>query len=57
MHHSKSNTVDGTEPEIIEYYNKTKGGVDSLDKKCACQQNSPLANAIKMPVNSNAWTF
>lgn len=34
MHHS--NTMVNGKPEIINFYNETKGGVDSLDKKCAC---------------------
>nr|CAH7763977.1 unnamed protein product [Callosobruchus chinensis] len=33
MHHEKGN--DDCLPEIIEYYNSTKGGVDLLDQKCA----------------------
>nr|CAH7763851.1 unnamed protein product [Callosobruchus chinensis] len=35
MHHNAS--VDGStkKPEIILYYNGTKGGVDALDEKCA----------------------
>ncbi|CAH2088017.1 unnamed protein product [Euphydryas editha] len=35
MHHEES--IDSTKsiPEIISFYNATKGGVDSLDEKCA----------------------
>lgn len=35
MHHDKS--VNGTngKPEIIDFYNSSKGGVDALDQKCA----------------------
>ncbi|XP_030745477.1 uncharacterized protein LOC115874468 [Sitophilus oryzae] len=34
MHHS--NAMVNGKPEIVNFYNETKGGVDSLDKKCAC---------------------
>lgn len=33
MHHSR--TEDNGKPEIINYYNATKSGVDTLDMKCA----------------------
>lgn len=33
MHHDSSIENTG-KPEIIEFYNSTKGGVDSLDQKC-----------------------
>lgn len=35
MHHSMSDDPETGKPEIIAYYNTTKGGVDSLDEKCA----------------------
>ncbi|RZF45385.1 hypothetical protein LSTR_LSTR002828 [Laodelphax striatellus] len=35
MHHEKSIDKDTGKPEIIMYYNQTKGGVDALDEKCA----------------------
>ena len=35
MHHSEQLDEESGKPEIIEYYNMTKGGVDSLDQKCA----------------------
>lgn len=39
MHHSKTyETAD--KPEIILYYNMTKGGVDAFDKKCAKNSSS-----------------
>lgn len=40
MHHS--NTVDeaSKKPEIIQYYNSTKGGVDETDKKCSIYSSS-----------------
>ncbi|CAH2000050.1 unnamed protein product [Acanthoscelides obtectus] len=33
MHHGESTDQETGKPEIIAYYNSTKGGVDSLDKK------------------------
>lgn len=33
MHHLKEFDEDVQKPEIISYYNRTKGGVDSLDEK------------------------
>ncbi|KAJ4451983.1 hypothetical protein ANN_03467 [Periplaneta americana] len=35
MHHSKTFDDVSGKPEIIAYYNMTKGSVDSLDEKCA----------------------
>ncbi|KAJ8897823.1 hypothetical protein PR048_003176 [Dryococelus australis] len=35
MHHTESTDVQTGKPEIIAFYNDTKSGVDSLDKKCA----------------------
>lgn len=35
MHHSESTSNETGKPEIIDFYNCTKGGVDELDKKCA----------------------
>lgn len=35
MHHTKETDPEKNKPEIICYYNKTKGGVDLLDMKCA----------------------
>lgn len=35
MHHGKAIDAATGKPEIIAYYNSTKGGVDSLDQKCA----------------------
>lgn len=34
MHHDNS-IIDG-KPEIINFYNETKGGVDTIDQKCSC---------------------
>ena len=35
MHHLKEFDEDVQKPEIISYYNRTKGGVDALDEKCS----------------------
>lgn len=35
MHHSISDDPESGKPEIIAFYNSTKGGVDGLDHKCA----------------------
>ncbi|KAJ8867695.1 hypothetical protein PR048_031498 [Dryococelus australis] len=36
MHHNAETNEDSGKPDIIEFYNSTKGGFDSLDQKCAC---------------------
>ncbi|CAK1583895.1 unnamed protein product [Parnassius mnemosyne] len=35
MHHETVTNPETKKPEIIEFYNSTKGGVDALDQKCA----------------------
>lgn len=35
MHHNENTDEISGKPEIIDYYNTTKGGVDSLDQKCS----------------------
>ncbi|CAH1974114.1 unnamed protein product [Acanthoscelides obtectus] len=43
MYHDKSVSDTNRKPEIIEFYNSTKGGVDSLGQKCAvssCQRRT-----------------
>lgn len=35
MHNQKGYDDDIQKPEIISYYNSTKGGVDALDEKCS----------------------
>ena len=35
MHHSQHDDPESGKPEIISFYNLTKGGVDALDQKCA----------------------
>lgn len=34
MHQKKCQDLDENKPEIVSYYNLTKGGVDALDEKC-----------------------
>lgn len=40
MHHSAAMDQFSGKPEIIGYYNSTKGGVDELDKKCSIYTTS-----------------
>lgn len=40
MHHSRSTDVESNKPEIISFYNSTKGGVDALDEKCTIYSSS-----------------
>lgn len=35
MHHTREIDEDSKKPEIVLYYNNTKGGVDSVDQKCS----------------------
>lgn len=35
MHHNEGTNTDSGKPEIIQFYNSTKGGVDEIDKKCS----------------------
>jgi hypothetical protein len=35
LHHDSTICSDSGKPEIIEFYNKTKGEVDTLDQMCA----------------------
>ncbi|CAG4917457.1 unnamed protein product [Colias eurytheme] len=40
MHHDKTIDENSGKPEIIEFYNSTKAGVDALDQKCANYSDS-----------------
>ncbi|XP_022824855.1 piggyBac transposable element-derived protein 4 [Spodoptera litura] len=40
MHHSNQVDENTKKPEIIMYYNSTKGGVDEADKKCSIYSSS-----------------
>lgn len=35
MHHAEATDESTGKPEIIQFYNTTKGGVDEIDKKCS----------------------
>lgn len=35
MHHNREDDPEKRKPSIVSFYNQTKGGVDSLDEKCA----------------------
>jgi hypothetical protein len=35
LHHDSAICSDSGKPEIIAFYNKTKGAVDTLDQMCA----------------------
>lgn len=48
MHHTKSTDITSGKPEIIEFYNSTKGGVDTLDKKVA--NYSPSRRTQRWPM-------
>lgn len=40
MHHSIETDPFTEKPEIIAFYNNTKGGVDSMDQKCSVYTSS-----------------
>lgn len=40
LHHNEYNDPQTGKPEIIAFYNETKGGVDSLDQKCSVYSSS-----------------
>lgn len=48
MHHCESTDEETGKPEVIVFYNSTKGGVDSLDKKCA--NYSPSRRTQRWPM-------
>nr|CAH7731688.1 unnamed protein product [Callosobruchus chinensis] len=48
MHHCESTDEETGKPEIIAFYNSTKGGVDSLDKKSA--NYSPSRRTQRWPM-------
>lgn len=35
MHHNQNDDPDTGKPEIVDFYNHTKGGVEGMDFKCA----------------------
>lgn len=50
MHHSVKDDKETSKPEIIADYNMTKGGVDSLDRKCANYSPSRRTNRWPMAI-------
>lgn len=50
MHHGQSTDSITGKPEVIVFYNETKGGVDSLDEKCAVYSTSRRANRWPLAV-------
>lgn len=50
MHHTKTTDLEQGKPEIISFYNLTKGGVDSMDEKCAMRW--PMALFYKIDICS-----
>lgn len=50
MHHNKGMSTESGKPEMIDMYNTTKGGVDSLDKKCASYSSSRRTRRWPMAV-------
>ncbi|CAK1579699.1 unnamed protein product [Parnassius mnemosyne] len=50
MHHSPTIDPQKQKPEIIIFYNSTKGGVDTLDQKCAIYSTSRRTQRWPMAV-------
>ncbi|XP_022204262.2 piggyBac transposable element-derived protein 4-like [Nilaparvata lugens] len=50
MHHGQHDDPDTGKPEMIEFYNHTKGGVDGLDFKCANYSSSRRTKRWPMAV-------
>lgn len=50
MHHISAIDTNSRKPEIIAFYNETKGGVDTLDKKCAAYSTSRRTRRWPMAV-------
>lgn len=53
MHHDKSIDSESGKPEIIEFYNITKGGVDALDEKCTKYSTSRRTRRWPMAIFFN----
>ncbi|CAK1598011.1 unnamed protein product [Parnassius mnemosyne] len=60
MHHDSKINPESLKPEIIEYYNDTKSGVDSVDQKCSvysCSRRTrrwPMAVFFRI-LDMSAW--
>ncbi|XP_035227307.1 uncharacterized protein LOC118199528 [Stegodyphus dumicola] len=50
MHHSKSEDLETENPEIIKFYNVTKGSADALDEKCSKHSTSRRARRWPMAI-------
>lgn len=50
MHHNQNDDPDTGKPEIIEFYNHTKGGVEGLDFKCANYSSNRRTKKLPMAV-------
>ncbi|KAJ8945552.1 hypothetical protein NQ318_020398 [Aromia moschata] len=51
MHHRASTNPDSQKPEIVEYYNRNKGGVDTIDEKYSTSRRTrrwPLTIFFRM---------
>lgn len=60
MHHDNTVNPKTLKPEIIEYYNATKSGVDSVDQKCSIYSSSRRTTRWPMAVffrilDMSAW--
>lgn len=50
MHHTKEVDKDTKKPEIVLYYNNTKGGVDTVDQKCSNYSTSRFTRRWPMVI-------
>ena len=50
MHHNGEVNEEDNKPEIISYYNSTKGGVDEIDKKCSNYNRSRRTRRWSMAI-------
>lgn len=57
MHNQKGFDIDIQKPEIISYYNSTKGGVDALDEKCSIYSTGRRTRRWPMAIFTDFWTF
>lgn len=51
MHHAPTIDPQKQKPEMITFYNSTKGGVDTLDQKCAIYSTSRCTQRRQMVVS------
>lgn len=55
MHNTKSE--DAGKPEIVEFYNTNKAGVDTLDEKCAKSSTGHRTCRWPMAIFFGFWIF